>query len=277
MSATVFLALFGVGLAVGLVSGLIGIGGGVLIVPFLYFFYARPTWSGFDVPAGVQAAIAHATSLSIIIPTALRGTWVYHRSGLVVWRTALPVALASVISATLGARLALVVPEQALKIAFGGLLVASGGQLVLRRAPRPRVLGPGRGGWRSVLTGVLVGALSAFLGVGGGLVAIPLLIYLVRLDVKEVAATSLAIIVFAAAAGTLTYIVSGLGAEGLPAGRLGYVHAVVALPILLGATVSVGWGARINQRVPARRLQVLFGGVFIVLGARMILENVTRM
>jgi hypothetical protein len=272
MGATVLLALFGVGLAVGFLSGLVGIGGGVLIVPFLYFFYAHSAWSGAAVPGGLEAAVAHATSLFIIVPTAIRGTIAYHRSKVVAWRVALPVAVASVVAAVVGARTALALPEAVLKLLFGLLLIASGVQLIrkpatgIRRDRRVTV-------FRSAATGVLVGLLSAMLGVGGGLVAIPMLIYVVGLEITQVAATSLAIVTFAATSGMITYVVSGWGTPGLPPGSLGFVHVAAAVPMLAGSIISVRWGAVANQRLPARTLRLIFAILFILLGVKLLVEN----
>ena len=272
MTAAALLALIVVGFAVGFLAGLVGIGGGVLIVPFLYFFYAHASWSGVSIPAGLHATVAHATSLFIIIPTAMAGTATYARNGLVAWRTALPVAVFSMVLAAAAATLATRMPPQLLKVAFGTFLVFTGIQLMTRRAanvegpPRENLLAAGA-------TGALVGIFSALLGVGGGLVAIPMLMYVVRLDIRHVAATSLAIVAFAATAGTLTYMFTGVDTAGLPAGHVGYVHVAAALPMLPGAVLAARWGARLNQRLDARKLRRLFALLFAVLGANLVLRN----
>ncbi len=273
MSATVLLALFGVGLAVGVLSGLIGIGGGVLIVPFLYFFYSHPDWSGSRVAPDLAATVAHATSLFIIMPTAVRGTLAYQRSNLVAWRAALPIAAASTIAAVLGARLALILPEHVLKLAFGLLLTWSGIQLARSRAvigERPAARTPV---WKSLATGLLVGLFSALLGVGGGVIAIPLLVYVIGIEVKKVAATSLAIVMFSATAGTITYLLSSVDSTGLPGGTVGYVHVAAALPILVGAVLSVRLGTWLNQQMPTRRLRALFAALFVLLGVRLVVTS----
>jgi uncharacterized membrane protein YfcA len=276
MTATVLLALLGVGFAVGVLAGLVGIGGGVLIVPFLYFFYGHPGWSGVTVPPGLHATLAHATSLFIIVPTAVRGVLSYHRSGLVAWRVALPIAGAALLAAIGGARLALLLPAGALKAGFGLFLIGSGVQLIWGRTPEPRR--EPRGPLLAMaVTGVGVGLLSALLGVGGGLVAIPTLIYLVGLELRRVAATSLAIVLFAAVSGTITYVVSGWGAPALPPGSLGYVHLAAGLPILLGSILAVRWGVLINQRLPTRLLRLLFGVLLGVLGLQLAVENLPRL
>jgi hypothetical protein len=273
MAPAALVALGGVGLAVGFLSGLVGIGGGVLIVPFLYFFYSHPDFAGATVSADVEASIAHATSLFIIVPTAILGTLTYSKAKLVAWRAAVPIALASVVAAAVGANLAVLLPPDALKLGFGIFLIFTGVQLLGRKGGaegKPlRLTLP-----ITTLTGVLIGLLSALLGVGGGLVAIPMLIYVVRLDMPRVAATSLAVVCFAAAAGTVTYIVNGIGDPGLPPGSVGYVHMTAALPILIGSMLTVRLGARSNQKVNRRTMRYVFGGLFILLGARLVLNGV---
>lgn len=272
MSAAALLALGAVGLVVGVVSGLVGIGGGVLIVPFLYFFYGRPEWAGAAVPLSLQTTVAHATSLFIIVPTAVIGTLTYARASLVVWRAALPVALFSSLAAVAASRLAPQLDPGLLKLGFGAFLLFTAYNMAFgKRAPVAGELQVSLP--LAALTGVMVGTLSALLGVGGGIVAIPLLMRLLHVRLEQVAATSLAIVGAAASAGAASYMLSSPAAARLPGGFFGYVHLVAALPILLGAAVSVRWGAKANQRLDARKLKLLFAVLFAVLGTKLVIEN----
>lgn len=277
MTAMVLLTLCGVGILVGIVSGLLGIGGGVLIVPFLYLFYGSPGLSGTEMPATLHTPVAHATSLFIILPTALRGVWLYQRNGLVVWRAVLPIAAAAAAAAVAGARIALKMPSTALEIGFALLLLGSSIRMMVpeKRAGglRPRRVTP----VRTTATGILVGLLSAMLGVGGGVVALPLLIYLIGLRVDELAATSLAVVMFAAAAGSTTYMLSGPPAGVMPAGSIGYVHAMAAIPILAGSILSVGWGTRLNRRLSNRVLRLIFGVLFTLVGLQILVGSILEM
>jgi len=118
-----------------------------------------------------------------------------------------------------------------------------------------------------------VGIFSALMGVGGGLVAIPMLIYWIGLPLQKVAATSLAVIIFAAAAGTATYIVEGWNAAALPPGSLGYVHALAAMPLMIGSVLTVQAGARLNQTLDVRMLRRVFAVLLIVLGGRLVIQG----
>ena len=272
MTVWVLLSLAASGLAVGFVSGLVGIGGGVLIVPLLYFFYAHPAWSGFDLAPELHAVVSHATSLFVIVPTSMLGAWTYHRAGLVAWRAALPIAASSVVAALAVTQVAPSVPAPVLKLLFGVLLVVSGVRL-LRPGGREA---PGRGQTHlamAALSGVAVGAMSALLGVGGGIVAIPILVYLVGLSLEKVAATSMAIIIFTALAGVAGYAAGDPGPSARLAGSVGYVHVLAGLPILLGALAAVGLGARVNQSLGTERLRLLFAVVFLALGLRLVVGN----
>src|SRR5690606_1975234 len=126
---------------------------------------------------------------------------------------------------------------------------------------------------RTVGSGGLIGLLSSLLGVGGGTVAIPILLYLVKLDVKKVAATSMGIIGLTATAGTLGYVFSGMGEPGRPPWSLGYIHLSAGLVMFLASVVSVRWGALLNQRLRPRTLELMFGIVFVVLGLRLVGGN----
>lgn len=245
-------------------------------MPFLYFFYAHPGWSGVAVPEEMAAAVAHATSLFIIVPTAVQGTLRYHRAGHVAWRAALPMAAGALLAAIAGARVALGLPPELLKAAFGALLLASAIRLARQgdaasdhplRLSLPITLG----------CGFATGFLSALLGVGGGVVAIPLLIHVIGLEIRRVAATSLAVIAFAAVSGSLTYVVSGWGSAATPPGSLGYVHIFAGLPILVGAMLAVRTGVWANQRIGERRLRLLFAALFAVIGLDLLVRNASAL
>jgi uncharacterized protein len=273
MTVAALLALAVVGCAVGFLAGLVGIGGGVLIVPFLYFFYGHAGWSGVSLPQELHATVAHATSLFIIVPTAVAGTLTYARARLVAWRAVWPIAAFSIASASVGAIVATRMPQEALRLGFGVFLLFTALQLVSQRRGGSTRAEIRLGLPLAAVTGLLVGLLSALLGVGGGLVAIPLLLHVVRLDITEVAATSLAIVVVAATAGTLTYMVAGSGTVGLPAGSVGFVHVAAGLPMLPGAMLAARLGARLNQQLDPRALRLTFAALFVVLGARLVIGN----
>lgn len=272
MSAVALLALFGVGLLVGFAAGLIGIGGGVLIVPFLYFFYSHPSWGGFPLREELHVPVAHATSLLIIVPTAMRGTLSYAKSRLIVPEIAMPMATGAFAGGVIGARIAISLRPELLKFLFGIFLVAFALQLAFRK--QREVHGELRHSLLLMLaTGMSVGILSGLMGVGGGILALPLLMYVLHVDIRRAASTSLAIVGAAALSSVFTYALSGLHIEGMPTGSIGYVHVAAAVPILIGSVISVHWGTKANQTMHTRALRWLFAAFFLLMGAKFVVEN----
>jgi hypothetical protein len=119
-----------------------------------------------------------------------------------------------------------------------------------------------------VLGGFAVGVFSALLGVGGGLVAVPLLIFAFHMDLRRVAAASMGVVAFAALAGTAGYLLARPGVS-LPAGAVGWVHVPLALALMPGAVMGARLGARWNQRLTAEHLRQLFAVVLVLLGLRL--------
>lgn len=276
MTLAGWLAALSVGLLAGAVSGLVGIGGGAVMVPFLYFFLAQPQLAGAQVPAAEQAVIAHATSLLAIVPISLRGAWLYGRAGLVEWRCVWRMGIASVVAAVLGAWAAVLAPGQLLKVAFGVFLLAMATRLLVgkaRKATEDALAGDRMG--PAIAGGAAVGFFSALLGVGGGLVAIPVLIYALHTPLQKVSGTSLAIITFTALTGVSAYAFGGwLGETGDP---LSYFHLPASLALALGAWVAVPLGTATQMRMPAHALRWLFAAVFFLLGLRIAASNLLNL
>lgn len=277
MTITGWLAALAVGLLAGGLSGLIGIGGGAVMVPFLYFFLAEPALSGTQIPTGEQAVIAHATSLLVIVPISMRGAWLYHRAGLVEWKAVWRMGIASVVAAVAGARIAVDVPGELLKVAFGFFLLAVSLRLMIGKQ-RVDVDAHGSFGAAvrsgpAVAGGAAVGFFSALLGVGGGLVAIPLLIYALHVPLRKVSATSLAIITFTAFTGVVAYSVTGLGQHPGAGGLVAYFHLPGSVALAAGALLAVPLGTGIQQRLPTHLLRWVFGVVIFLLGARIAIAN----
>jgi uncharacterized protein len=278
MELIALLSLVAMGMLAGLLSGLVGVGGGVVIVPFLYVFYAHAGWSGVQVGADAATLAAHATSLFVILPTSVRGAVEFHRQRMVEWRLVWPVGLTAAVAAVVASQLALRTDPRFLRLGFGVLLLYSAWRL-FRSASRRRAAAMAarpvrRSGVALAGTGVAVGFFSAMLGVGGGVVAIQLLMQVVRLEVKRLAATSIAIVAITSAAGVAAYMASGAPVQVRPGWSIGHVDVAAALALTAGTLVSVRWGARLNRKLSARRLSLVFGTLFLVLGGRLVLENV---
>jgi uncharacterized membrane protein YfcA len=262
-------AALAVGLVVGVVSGLTGIGGASFMIPFLYLLYAR-----FAVPVGEATVVAHATSLAVIVPTAVRGLVGYRRHHLVQWKAALPLSIVAALAAAATAPFVVRLPGHALRVGFGCFLLVIAADLLLRRplaasagpAPRAHVVG-------SAALGAPVGMLSAALGIGGGVPATMGMYYLLGIPFDALVPTSLAVILFTASAGTVSYLLTPT-ALNLPFGWVvGHVDLGHALPLAVGAVLTAPLGVRLNRRLPALALRRVFGAFLALLGADLVVLN----
>ncbi len=286
MTLAAFALALVVGAAAGALSGLLGIGGGTLMVPFLYLLLANAAWSGVVADPAHHAALAHATSLAVIVPTAAAGLLSFRRAGMVAWGAVVPLGLAAAVAALAGAQLAVVLPSEGLKVAFGALILGVGGRMLVGPGRGMRGSGGADGGsgappppppssaalrpWLAVGGGGVVGLFSALLGVGGGIVAVPILLRWARMDLHRVTAASIGIVAFAAPAGIVSYALAGQGVEGLPPGSVGFVNVPMALALVPGAVLLAPWGARLNRRLPVATLRKLFGLFLAAMGLRLV-------
>lgn len=235
------------------------------MVPLLYAIYAP---SGVSLSA--QTVVAHATSLGVAFVTSAIGTWRYARARAIDWRAAAAYAVPGIASAFLIARvLTRVQTAHWVRAAFAAFLLFTAYDLWRRS----RAAGSGQARldphphswWWLGGIGLLGGGLSALLGIGGGLIAVPVLIYIGRLPVQAVAPTALAGVCLTTLSGGMGYLTAGPG-PAVSAWMAGFIDFRMFLPLALGAACTVPLGVRVNRRSEAPTLYRLFAGVFALIG-----------
>lgn len=257
------------GLGVGLLSALAGIGGGVLMVPFLYVVYAR---TGLTVSA--QTVVAHATSLGVAFVASTVGTWRYARARAIDWRVALTYAVPGILSAFVTARVLTKVDQASwIRAAFGGFLLVTALDLVRRARVREAAASdhPPHSSIWLVLVGFLGGGLSALLGIGGGLIAVPVLLYVGKLPVKAVAPTALAGVCLTTLSGGLGYLTAGQG-PAVSEWMAGFMDLRMTLPLAAGSLVTVPIGVKLQRRSSGSALYWIFAAVFGLIGLELLRE-----
>lgn len=235
-------------------------------MPFLYLVYA-PT----GVTLSAQTVVAHATSLGVAFVASTVGTWRYARAGAIYWREAATFAIPGILSAFVTARL-LTRVEQAhwVRMLFGIFLLVTALDMARRARRVPRVgdqqeSDSKRSGLWLVLVGFLGGAMSALLGIGGGLIAVPVFLYVGKMPVKACAPTALACVCFTTLSGGLSYLTAGPG-PAISEMMVGFVDLRMALPLALGALVTVPIGVGLQRKSSGPTLFWLFSAVFTLIG-----------
>lgn len=246
------LILTAAGLAGGFIAGLLGVGGGIIFAPVLLFFYQAT-----GVPDGLIVPMTAGSSLFCTFVAALSGTYSQLKLGTVRNRVAGIAGAAAAAGVTVTTLFVTTEPwydKEVFGLVLAGLLLLavvrmlrarrSGGAPVAMRGEDDRVPVPGL-----AAAGAAAGAVASAAGVGGGIVLVPVYNQLLRLELKEAAATSMATIVLISFSGVVVYVLSGLGA-GTPGTAVGYVdfgRAVwLAGPAILTARLGVKVAARVN-------------------------------
>ncbi len=257
------LAYIAVGLVGGTMAGLMGIGGGIVIVPALYYLFV---WQGF--PAAHLMQMAVATSLATIIFTAIASTRAHHRRGAVLWPTVFRLVPGIVLGAVAGGLLVRGISSDWLRVIFGVFEIAVALQIGLGVTPpagRTLPALPGMNG-----AGVLIGGLSALLGIGGGTLTVPFLLWC-NVTIHRAVATAAACGLPIAVVGTLTMLAAGWGQSDLPAHSLGYVYWPAALMVVIASFLAAPFGVRLAHALPVAALKRVFAVLLAVIGLRMVL------
>jgi uncharacterized protein len=237
------------GVAAGLLSGLFGVGGGLILVPVLTFVLPH---MGLPPDAVVQTAIG--TSLAVIACHSIASAHAHHRRGGVLWAVVGRMAPGLAVGSFAGAYVAHLLPGSELKkiVAIGAALIAI--QMALDLKPRQHRPLPGAAG--QALAGVVIGTASALVGIGGGSLTVPFLSWR-SVEIKQAVGTSAACGIVIAAAGALGFALTGLGVTHAPH-MLGYVHVPGFLMLMIASVSSSGFGAKLAHRLPARTLKRAF-------------------
>jgi len=257
--------LLAIGLLTGFVAGLIGVGGGIVLVPVLYHGLGQ-----LGVAADVRMHVAVGTSLSTIVFTAWRSARAHRVRGALdepLLRAWIAPVLLGVIA---GSAVAGALDGRLLAALFGAVALAVSFHMAFG-SPEWRVAElPKAGPWRAAL-GAALGFGSVLLGLGGGTLGVPVLT-LLGVPIRRAVGTAAGLGVLIAVPGTLGFVVSGLGVPGRPPLSLGYVN-LPSLALIAPATMlAAPLGARAAHALPRARLRALFALFLGLTGLRMLLE-----
>lgn len=248
----------------GFLAGLLGIGGGVIVVPGLAYIFSL---LHFD--PTVIMHMAAGTSLGAIIFTMLVAVLTHRKRNTIEWNIVWRLLPGFAIGAILGALLAADLPTKILKIIFAIFLVAIAVKLFLQKKSEdvepvaPKL-------WVQWLAGIAIGISAGLLGVGGGVLAIPILL---RFGLKphNAAATSSACSLFLSIVGTLSFIAVGWHDPALPVGSTGYVYWPAVLGIAVFSSLLVPLGANLARRLSGDALQRIFAVFLLIIAVDMMI------
>ena len=253
------------GAVAGAIAGLLGLGGGVIIVPALIYSFA---WQG--MPESVLTHLAVGTSLATIAVTSISSVRTHHLHGAVLWKVFLWMVPGVVIGVWLGANIANTLSGANLQFAYGIFLLCVAIQMGLGLQPKgeknfqagPTLLAPSG----------IIGVFSAMFGIGGGSLTVPYLSWR-GLIIQKAVATSAAVGLPVAIVGAITNIVVAWGHRDLPAYSSGYVYWPAFLGIVMTSAYCARFGAKLAHSMSPPRLKQGFAFFALILGIHFIMKN----
>ncbi|WP_334188360.1 sulfite exporter TauE/SafE family protein [Noviherbaspirillum sp.] len=262
MDLTLIGILLVLGAAVGFAAGLLGIGGGMLLVPFMTMIL---TAKAFPTEHIVHMAIA--TSLATIMFTSISSVRAHHARGAVIWRIVKLFTPGILIGSWIGPWIGAQMNSAALATFFGLFVTFSATQMLFDRKPAASRDLPGPAGMTAA--GGTIGVLSGLVGAGGGFVSVPFMTWC-NVKIHNAVATSAALGFPIAFAGTLSNIFFGLNVPNLPAGSLGYIYLPALLVIAIASVSTAPLGARTAHALPVKSLKKVFAFMLYALAAYML-------
>ncbi len=250
------------GALVGVVAGLLGLGGGILIVPFLVWQLPHV-----GVPAPLLMHVAVATSLGLVVCSALVSGWNHHRYGNVQWSIVRKMLIGLVIGAWLGTIIAKHIPSQALQVIFGIFVwVVSWRMAFPKEQIESRVLPTGL---QLNAVSTLIGVLCILLGVSGGSLLVP---YLNRcnLPLRQAIATSSVCTFPVALTGVIMLMLFIPNNALMPKDSMGYVYFPALLGLLLPCIALVPVGVHLAMRLEVKVIRRIFSALLFLIGSDMI-------
>ncbi|MEN3294138.1 MAG: uncharacterized protein V7642_3391 [Burkholderiales bacterium] len=262
MAISLILVLLVLGAATGFAAGLLGIGGGMLMVPFITMILTAENF-----PPEHVVHMAIATSLATIMFTSISSVRAHHKRGAVMWPIVKTLAPGILIGSWIGPWIGSHMNSAALAAFFGIFVAFSATQMLLDKKPSAARDLPGTPGMFAA--GGIIGTLAGLVGAGGGFVSVPFMTWC-NVKIHNAVATSAALGFPIAVAGTLSNIYFGMNVEGLPPASLGFIYLPALLVISIASFMTAPLGARTAHNLPVKSLKKVFAYMLYALAVYML-------
>jgi uncharacterized membrane protein YfcA len=256
------LLLLVMGCGGGFAAGLLGIGGGMVLVPFVTMIF-----TAWHFPPHIVVHMAIATALATIMFTSLSSVRAHHKHGAVLWPAVRQMAPGVLVGSWIGPWIGKQLDSHALALVFAAFVAMSATQMIrTSKTVAAREL-PGVGGMLGAGAGI--GVVAGLVGAGGGFLTVPFLTWC-NVKVHNAVATSAALGFPIALFGTMSNVFWGWSEPGLPQYSLGYIYVPALLVIALASVTMAPLGARAAHRMPVAKLKRVFAFVLYLLAGYML-------
>lgn len=262
ISLLVFLGLFS-----GFVAGLLGVGGGLILVPgFLYIFRAL----GYEADSIMHVALG--TSMATIIFTGLSSAYAHHKRGGVRFDLVRSIGPGIVVGVGAGTYIAGMLSGAVLMLLFAFALFLFAAVMSLPPKTVPHAFaGPKQPA--ASIGGFVIGVVSALMGIGGATLNVPFMT-MNGVNIHQAVGSASAMGILIAVPGTIGFILIGLGEPGLPPFSLGFVNWMALLAVAPLSILAAPWGAHLAHKLPVKRLRAVFAVFILIVAVEMLMESI---
>jgi uncharacterized membrane protein YfcA len=257
-----FFGYIALGVLVGFLAGLLGIGGGMTMVPILAIMFPA---QGFPFETKMQVILA--TSMATIMFTSISSVRAHNARGAVHWKALWAMAPGILVGSLIGTRIVAMLSTVFLAVFFTCFLFYTGTQMLLNFKPKASRTLPGTAGLFAA--GMVVGFLSAMVGAGGGFFSVPFLSWC-NVPVHTAIGTSAALGFPIALFTTIGNVMNGWNVPNVPQPSLGYIYLPALVGISITSVLVAPYGARLSHKLPVATLKRIFAVLLYVLGLRML-------
>jgi len=252
-----------IGIAAGMLAGLLGIGGGIVTIPCLIL-----TFHYLHIPPSMMMHLAIGTSLASMVFNSLSSLYSHHRKKGVIFSVVKPMALGVIVGSFVGAYIAKLLPSHFLQIFFGVFECLLGLRFLLPEAKiKKKRSMPGFFGLSGIALGV--STLSTMLGIGGGLINVPVLTHY-HVPMKKAIGTSSALSFLISLTGAMFFLAMGIQDTHYPY-TYGFIYIPAFIVISIVAFFAAPWGVKLAHLLPTDILRRVFGVVLVLAGLSMII------
>lgn len=253
-------ALFGA--FAGILAGLLGIGGGLIIVPILTFMFKLQNF-----PSEHIMHLALGTSLASIVFTSCSSALSHHKHGAINWDIVKKISLGIVIGTYIGSSFAAKIPTHILQIIFSCFIFYVSTQMIFGKKSLGTKKLPNFFGLS--IAGTIIGSISSLVGIGGGTLSVPFMLWH-NIEMRKAIATSSAIGIPIAISGCIGYLINGISATNLPQYAYGYIYLPALVGLVVCSMLTAPIGAHFTHTLPVAKIKKFFACLLIIVGIRML-------
>jgi hypothetical protein len=253
------------GIAVGFGQGLLGVGGSFIMAPVVFWLFTE-----MGIAPDIAIKLAFGSVLLVVFPTAISGALAHTKKEAVWWKAGIVLGICGAFGAFVGATItSWFLGARILKPVFG-FIIGLGALRMATGEPQGSEREPNEGPLIWGCWGFPVGLISGLIGIGGGIIMVPVMTIVLRFRMHRAVGTSLAMMIFTSFGGALGYVINGLAVPDLPPFSIGYVNLLVFASLVVTSIPVAQLGARTAHRLPEMQLRYIFVAVMLYIALRMI-------